>query len=97
MKSAPVAVTAQEAVDGLSEKAMRIASVEQIELGDIMELSITGQVLRWARHSNLSGGLSLCQADGWNLKNHSHLTVARHFREKTHSSMLVVTIREGEE
>ena len=31
------------------------------------------------------------------MKNHSHLTVARHFREKTHPSMLVVTIREGEE
>ena len=76
---------------------MRIASVEQIELGNIMELSITGQVLRWARHSNLSGGLSLRKADGWNLKNHSHQTVARHLREKTHPSMLVVTIREGEE
>ena len=76
---------------------MRIASVEQIELGNIMELSITGQVLRWARQSNLSGGLALRKADGWNLKNHSHLTVARHLREKTHPSMLVVTIREGEE
>ena len=62
-----------------------------------MELSISGQVLRWARQSNLSGGLSLYKADGWNLKNHSHLTVARHLREKTHPSMLVVTIREGEE
>ena len=37
------------------------------------------------------------KADGWNLKNHSHLTVARHLREKIHTSMLVVTIREGEE
>ena len=34
---------------------------------------------------------------GWNLKNHSHLTVARHLREKTYPSMLVVTIREGED
>ena len=76
---------------------MRIASVEQIELGKITELSITGQVLRWARQSNLSGGLPLCTADGRNLKNHSHLTVARHLREKTHPSMLVVTIRDGEE
>ena len=50
-----------------------------------------------ASQSNLSGGLSLRKADGWNLKNHSHLTVARHLREKTHPSMLVVTIREGEE
>ena len=63
---------------------------------NIMEISITGQVDRWARQSNLSGGLSLCKADGWNLKNHSHLTVARHLREKTHTSMLVVTIKDGE-
>ena len=42
-KSEPVAVTTQEAVDGYREKARRIASVEQIELGNIMELSITGQ------------------------------------------------------
>ena len=91
------AVTTQEAVDGYCEKAMRIASIEQIEQGNIMELSITGQVLKWARQSNLSGGLSLSKADGWNMKSHSHLTVARHLREKTHTSMLVVTISEGEE
>ena len=96
VKSEPMAVTTQEAVDGYREKAMRIASVEQIELGNIMELSITGQVLKWARQVNLSGGVSLRKADGWNLKNHSHLTVARHLREKIHPSMLVVTIREGE-
>ena len=78
VKSEPVAVTTQEAVDGQCEKAMRIASVEHIELGNIMELSITGQVLMWARQSNL---------DGWNLKNHSHMTVARHLCEKTHSSI----------
>ena len=42
-------------------------------------------------------GLSLSKADGWNLKNHSHLTVARHLREKNHPSMLVVTIRDGED
>ena len=59
MKSEPAAVTTQEAIDGSREKVMRIASVEQIELGNLMELSITGQVLRWARQSNLSGGLSL--------------------------------------
>ena len=57
VKSEPVAVTTQEAIDGHCEKATRIASVEQIELGNIMEISITGQVLRWARQSNLSGGL----------------------------------------
>ena len=83
---------------GVVKKAMRFASVEQIELGNIMELSVAGQVLRWARQSKLSGGLSLREADGWNLKNQSHLTVARHLREKTHPNMLVVvTIREGEE
>ena len=64
VKSDPVTVTTQEAVDGCCEKAMRIASVEQIELGNIMELSIAGQVLRWARQSNLSGGLSPRTADG---------------------------------
>ena len=37
------------------EKAMRIASVKQIELDNIMELSITSQVLKWATQSNLSG------------------------------------------
>ena len=46
-----MAVTAQEAVDGYCEKALRIASAEQIELGNIMELSITGQVLKWAIES----------------------------------------------
>ena len=82
MKSEPVAVTTQEAVHGHCEKAMRIVSVEQIELGNIIEVSFTGQVLRWARQSSLSGGLSLRKAGGWNLKNHSHVTVARHLREK---------------
>ena len=75
------------AVDGCREKAMRIESVEQ---------SIEGHVLRWARQSNLYGGVSLRKADGWNMKNHSHLTVARHLREKIHPTELVVTIREGE-
>ena len=84
VKSEPMAVSTQEAVDGYREKAMIIASVEQIELGNIMELSITGQVLKWARQVNHSGGVSLRKADGWNLKNHSHLTVARHLREKIH-------------
>ena len=53
-QSEPVAVTTQGAIDRYCEKAMRIASVEQIELGNIMELSITGQVLKWARQSNES-------------------------------------------
>ena len=80
VKSEPMAVTTEEPVDGYRDKAMRIASVEQIELGNIMELSITGQVLKMGKTSE-----------------HSHLTVARHFREKIRPSMLVVTIREGEE
>ena len=94
VKSEPAAVTDQEAADGHRENAMRIASVEQVEQGNIMELSITGHVLKWARQSNLFGRLSLSKADGWNLKNHSHLTVASHLREKTHSSMMVVAFRE---
>ena len=44
-----VAVTAQEAIDGSREKVMRILSVEQVELGNIIKLSIMGQVLKWAR------------------------------------------------
>ena len=97
MKSEPAAVTTQEAIDGSREKVMRIASDEQIELCNLMELSITGQALKWARQSNPFGGLSLHKSDVWNLKNHSHLTVAKHVPEKTHPSMLVVTIREGED
>ena len=31
------------------------------------------------------------------MKNHRHLTVARHLREKIHPSVLVVTIGKGEE
>ena len=54
-KSTPTAITTQERVDGYRQKAMRIASVEQVELGNIMELSITAHVLNWARQSNLSG------------------------------------------
>ena len=84
VESEPRAVTTQEAVDGYREKSMRIESVEQIELGNITELSTTGQVLRWARQSNLSGGVSLRNANEWNMKNHSRLTVARHLREKIH-------------
>ena len=59
-----------------------------------MELSIAGQVLRWARQSSLSCGVSLRKADGWNMKNHSRLTVARHLREKIHPMVLVQEGRE---
>ena len=62
VKSEPVVVTTQEAVDGHCENAMRIASVEQIELGNIMELSITGQVLRWAIEPF---GRSVATQSGW--------------------------------
>ena len=96
-KSEPVAVTTQEEIDGYREKARRIANVEQIELGNIMELSITSQLLRGARRANVSGGVSLCKTNGWNMKNHSHLKIARRLREKIHPMMLVVTIRKDEE
>ena len=33
---------------------MRIASFEQVELGNIMELSVTVHVLKWNRQSNFS-------------------------------------------
>ena len=54
-KSAPAAITTQERIDGYRGQAMKIASVEQVELGNIMELSITGHVLTWARQLNFSG------------------------------------------
>ena len=41
VKSEPSAVTTKEVVDGYREKALRIESVGQIELGSIMDLSIT--------------------------------------------------------
>ena len=53
---------------GVVKQATTIASVEQVELGDIMELSVVGQVLKWARHMHLLGGLSLCRAVGWNMQ-----------------------------
>ena len=34
---------------------MRIPSVEQVELGNHMELSLTGHADKWARQSNISG------------------------------------------
>ena len=96
-KSEPVAVTTQEAIDGYREKARRIANVEQIKLGNIMELSITGQLFRGERQANMSGGVSLCKANGWNMKNHSHIRTARRLREKIHPMMLIVTIRKYED
>ena len=46
MNSEPAAVTTQEAIEWSREKVMRIASVEQIELGNFMELSTTGSGTR---------------------------------------------------
>ena len=46
---------------------------------------------------SIPGGISLCKTDGWNMKNHSHLKVARRLREKTHPTTLAVTIRENED
>ena len=40
---------------------------------------------------------TVAEKNRWNMKNHSRLTVARHLREKTHTSMFVVTIRVGVE
>ena len=54
-------------------------------------------MLKWAREMNLSGGTSLCQAIVWNMRCQSRLMVARRMREKTHPSMLVVTIRKAKE
>ena len=96
-KSEPVAVTTQEAIDGYREKARRIANVEQVELGNIMEFSIAGQLFRGEGQASMSRGLSLCKANGWNMKNHSHLKVARRLREKIHPIMLIVTIRKDED
>ena len=96
-KSEPVAFTTQEAIDGYREIARRIANVEQIELGNVMELSITGQLIRGARQANPSVVVSLCKTNGWNMKNHSHLKTARRLREKIHPTMLVVTIRKDED
>ena len=45
--------------------------------------------------THLSRRASLRKADGWNLKNQCHLTVAKHLREKTQPSLLNVTLRDG--
>ena len=54
-RSSVVAVTTQEGIDGYRENAMRIESVEQVELGSIMELSVSSRVLKRARQSKFSG------------------------------------------
>ena len=90
-------ITTQEGIDGYRGKAMRIASVEQVELSSTMEWTVSGHVLRWATPSKLSGGAPLSRANGWNLKNQCYLTIARHMRVRIQPNFLVVTLREGEE
>ena len=75
---------------------MTIASVEHAQLG-IVELSESGHVLRWAKQSKLFGGVSLSIPTGWNQKNQGRFTVAKHLCEKSKSSLLVSTVREGAE
>ena len=74
-KLTQVAISTQEA-DGCREKAMMIVSVEQVELANIIELSIIGHVLKWARQPNISGGLSLSRRGGWNLRIYSSVLVS---------------------
>ena len=96
MKSEPVAATIQEAVDGYREKS------------DEDREGRTGRIGRHLGAVNHGSGVqvgrtieppwrTVAEQSGRNVKNHTHLTVARHLREKTHTSMLVVTIREDEE
>ena len=92
--SSAVSITTQEGFDGNRERTMWIEGVEQVEMGNIMELSVTGHVLGCARPSNSSGGGVVSKADGWNPKNHCDIRVARPWREKTHPSLLVVTLKE---
>ena len=47
--SSTATITTQEESVRYRGKAMRIASVEQDELGSIMEVSVSGHVLKWAR------------------------------------------------
>ena len=63
VKSEPVAFTTQDPVDGHCEKAMRIASVEQIEQSNIMELSITGSGAQVGKAIPL--GRSVATQTGW--------------------------------
>ena len=51
--SSAEAITTQEGIDGYREISKRIAIDEQVELGNIMELSVMGHVLKWARPSNV--------------------------------------------
>ena len=56
-----------------------------------------GGPIRLVRHSRSSLLSYDTRADGWNLTDLSHLTVARHWCEKIHLSLLIATLREGEE
>ena len=97
MKSKPVAVTTQEAVDGYCEKSDEDRECRTNRAGQHHGAVDHGSGAQMGKAIEPLGGQCRYAEDGWNLKNHSHLTVARHLREKIHPSMLVVTIRESEE
>ena len=88
-----VAIITQEGNDGYRDKTMWIANVEQVELRGIMELSVSGRVFRWARHSKTirwsivehnkwmeleeSGPPHGCQAHAWKGPNQYCLVTIR--------------------
>ena len=43
----------KEALTGTVKKTMMIANVEQVDLGNIMELRVIGHVLKWAGQTHL--------------------------------------------
>ena len=51
--SSSAAITTQEGSNGYRETAMSLADLEQVELGSIMESSVSGSVLKCARQSTL--------------------------------------------
>ena len=79
-------------------KPRESTSVEQVELGSIMELSVSGDALRWVRQSKRSGGASRSIANGWNLKkSRGHFTVAKPMHEMIKLSLLSCDDRERDE
>ena len=73
---------------------MRIASVEQVELGNIMELSITGHVHKMGKAVKFSGGLSLSKANGLELEESQSPGSCQAPAWEDSPSMLVITIWE---
>ena len=76
-KSAPVAVTTQEEIDGYREKAMMIASVEQVELGNHHGVVNHGSCAEMGKTSEPLGE-TVAEKNRWmeHEESHSHLTVA---------------------